>query len=95
MTSQPAPAPPVGLAPGMRYKCTGCGNLTRFDVAVTERGVRFWHAEVSGEGRVESVADASLAVESVTCRWCGSADHITTEPAPIGGTSTEGDGDVE
>lgn len=94
MSTEQTPSP-VGLAAGTRYKCTACGNLTRFDVAITERGVRFWHAEVSGDGRVESIADHELVVESVTCRWCGSTEHITTEEAPIGSASPGSDGAVE
>ncbi|WP_341251359.1 hypothetical protein [Euzebya pacifica] len=74
----------VGLKPGTRYKCEGCGNLTRFDVTVTEHATRFWHAELSGEGRIESADDARINIESVSCRWCGSADRIVVERAPIG-----------
>lgn len=77
------PMSPVGLEAGTRYKCEGCGNLTRFDVRFVERGVRFWHAEVSGEGTVDATEDHELDIESVTCRWCGSADRIVVERAPI------------
>ena len=75
----------VGLEPGVRYKCEGCGNLTRFDVAVSERVVRFWHVSVSGVGEVEQTTVGEQSIESVTCRWCGSTDQIVTEPAPAGG----------
>jgi hypothetical protein len=74
----------VGLAPGMRFRCEGCGNLTRFDVAVAERATVFWHVSVSGVGEVEAADVAERTVESVTCRWCGSADRIAVEPAPAG-----------
>ena len=74
----------VGLPAGMRYRCEGCGNLTRFDVAVAERSHRFWHVALSGVGAVEETTVAEQTIESVTCRWCGSADRITTEPSPAG-----------
>lgn len=82
----PAPADPyaaVGLQPGTRYRCEGCGNLTRFDVRVTERGTRFWHVAVSGEGQVESTDDHQVDIEGVTCRWCRSSDRIVVEKAPL------------
>ncbi|MGI9017796.1 MAG: hypothetical protein ACR2HR_11950 [Euzebya sp.] len=80
--SSPHPGTAVGLAPGLRFKCKGCGNLTRFDVAVSERSERFWHASVSGEGVVEDTTLVEQIIESVTCRWCGSTDAIITEDAP-------------
>ncbi|WP_370324428.1 hypothetical protein [Euzebya sp.] len=76
---------PVGLTPGTRLKCEGCGNLTRFDVVVTERVHRYWHVSVSGVGQVEESDVLRQDVESITCRWCGSSDRITTEPSPLAG----------
>lgn len=76
----------VGLEPGTRYRCAGCGNLTRFDVEVREHARRFWHVSVSGIGQVEEQELAEQQVVAVTCRWCGSADRIVTEPAPAGGS---------
>lgn len=72
----------VGLPAGSRYRCEACGNLTRFDVRVTERARRFWHAELSGEGRIESVADRDLVVDEVQCRWCGHGRGVVVEPVP-------------
>jgi hypothetical protein len=43
-----------------RWRCGGCGNLTRFDVALTRRTTEFWHFDLA----------------SVTCRWCGRSDAI-------------------
>lgn len=70
----------VGLFPGERYRCAGCGNLTRFDVEVTEHARRFWHAELSGNGRIEEDV-RETTVHRVACRWCGSGD-VVREPAP-------------
>ena len=72
---------PVGLAEGTRFRCEGCGNLTRFDVEVTERARRYWHVTVGGVGTVEETQTHEQVVESVTCRWCGSSDRIVTEAA--------------
>lgn len=91
MTSNDDPAPSshpghaVGLQAGQRFKCEGCGNLTRFDVEVAERARRYWHVAVSGEGQVEHTEVLDQTIETVTCRWCGSSDKITTEPAPFAG----------
>lgn len=87
-TSHPGVA--VGLPPGMRFRCGGCGNLTRFDVVVAERTSRFWHVELSGEGQVEQADVLEQVVESVSCRWCGSADRVTTEPAPVTAAGVDG-----
>jgi hypothetical protein len=78
------PGAAVGLAPGTRYRCDGCGNLTRFDVEVVERSRRFWHVSVSGVGRVEEQDVAEQEVVAVVCRWCGSADRVAVAPAPAG-----------
>ncbi|CAN5392587.1 hypothetical protein BH23ACT9_BH23ACT9_22900 [soil metagenome] len=72
----------VGLGPGLRYKCEGCGNLTRFDVRVAERATRFWHVALSGVGQVEETELLEQDIEAVICRWCGSPDRVVTEPAP-------------
>jgi hypothetical protein len=61
---------------GQRWRCAGCGNLTRFDVARTSRTTEFWHFDLAGEHRVEDSAVVAESVESVTCRWCGRSDAI-------------------
>jgi hypothetical protein len=70
--------------PATRYRCTACGNLTRFDVTITARTRSFHHYTVGGELEVEDVQVLSEDVESVECRWCGTgasvvADAATTE----------------
>ncbi|MGH3666535.1 MAG: hypothetical protein ACRDU8_10705 [Egibacteraceae bacterium] len=77
----PASTPP-GLAPDRRWRCGACGNLTRFDVETTERIRRFWHVDLAGQGRAEEETAVAVAVESVTCRWCGSSDDIEVVDAP-------------
>jgi ribosomal protein S27E len=59
-----------------RWRCAGCGNLTRFDVARSRRTREFWHFDLAGAHRVEDTEVVSEAIEEVTCRWCGRADAI-------------------
>lgn len=59
-----------------RWRCGGCGNLTRFDVARSRRTTEFWHFDLAGEHEVEETELREEVVESVTCRWCGRADAI-------------------
>jgi hypothetical protein len=67
---------------GIRYRCSACGNLTRFDVVATRRTRAFHHFSVAGELTVEDEALLDETVEEVTCRWCGaSGDGIETVPA--------------
>ncbi len=57
--------------PATRYRCTSCGNLTRFDVTSTRRTRAFHHFTVAGELEVEDVMVLAEDLESVECRWCG------------------------
>ncbi|MEX0666020.1 MAG: hypothetical protein WD598_14795 [Acidimicrobiia bacterium] len=67
---------------GIRYRCTACGNLTRFDVVGTRRTRAFHHFSVAGELTVEDEAVLDEVVEEVSCRWCGaSGDAIEIVPA--------------
>ena len=59
-----------------RWRCGGCGNLTRFDVRRTRRTTEFWHFDLAGAHQVEETTTESEALESVTCRWCGRSDAI-------------------
>ncbi|WP_182526294.1 hypothetical protein [Nocardioides dongkuii] len=59
-----------------RWRCAGCGNLTRFDVTRTRRTTEYWHFDLAGEHRVEEMSVDDETVSSVTCRWCGRADAI-------------------
>ena len=59
-----------------RWRCGGCGNLTRFDVTRQRRTTEFWHFDLAGERRVEDVHVEAEDVEQVTCRWCGRSDAV-------------------
>ncbi len=65
---------------GHRWRCSGCGNLTRFDVTRTRRTTEFWHFDLAGDHQVEETEVRDESVESVTCRWCGRADAIEVVP---------------
>jgi hypothetical protein len=63
-----------------RYRCTACGNLTRFDVVTSRRTSAFHHFTVAGDLTIEDEQVLDERIESVTCRWCGPAGavHILT-----------------
>jgi hypothetical protein len=65
-----------------RYRCTACGNLTRFDVTTTRRTRAFWHYTVGGELSVEEEQVLDSIVEAVVCRWC-SATGAAIEEVPL------------
>ena len=65
-----------------RYRCTACGNLTRFDVTTTRRTRAFWHYTVGGELSVEEEQVLDSIVEAVVCRWC-SATGAAIEEIPL------------
>jgi hypothetical protein len=82
----------VGRVPSAtRYRCTSCGNLTRFDVTTSTRTRAFHHFTVGGELSVEDAEVLSERVDEVLCRWCGpsgvveeltdGADLTVTPPA--------------
>ncbi len=54
-----------------RYRCTGCGNLTRFDVIADTRSKSFYHYEIGGELHIEDEEIISRNIVEVICRWCG------------------------
>lgn len=65
-----------------RYRCSACGNLTRFDVVISRRTRAFHHYSVGGDLVVEDEEVLDHVVESVSCRWCGSgADVVQLDPA--------------
>ena len=59
-----------------RYRCTACGNLTRFDVVSTRRTRAFHHFTVGGELSVEDEEVLEERVEEITCRWCGTGTAV-------------------
>ncbi len=60
-----------------RWRCGGCGNLTRFDVTRRRLTTEFWHFDLAGEHAVEDLEVVAEDVEQVTCRWCGRSDAVT------------------
>lgn len=58
------------------YRCTSCGNRTRFDVVSTKRTRAFHHFDLGGEDVVDEEDVLNETIESVTCRWCGSSKAI-------------------
>ena len=59
-----------------RYRCTSCGNLTRFDVTTTTRVRAFHHFTVGGELSVEEPEVLEQRIEEVLCRWCGTGGSV-------------------
>lgn len=70
--------------PKTRFRCTQCGNLTRFDVLEWRRTRAFHHFTLGGEVTVEEEEVVASERERVTCRWCGSEEHIEELPVEEG-----------
>jgi len=64
-----------------RYRCSACGNLTRFDVVTSRRTRAYHHFSVGGELTVEDEDVLEARVEEVTCRWCGASGEAIEELA--------------
>ena len=64
-----------------RYRCTACGNLTRFDVTTTRRTRSFHHYTLGGQLRIEDESVLAEVVEDVACRWCGTGAAVEPVPA--------------
>ena len=65
-----------------RFRCGGCGNLTRFDVVRRATTQEYWHQDLSGETAVEEAVTVDEDLVSVSCRWCGRSDAIEVVPRP-------------
>lgn len=74
--------PPQLPGPDSRWRCSHCGNLTRFDVVRTRTTAEYWHIAMSGAPEVEEVEVRAETIDSVTCRWCGAADAVEVVPKP-------------
>lgn len=68
--------------PSSRWRCSQCGNLTRFDVTRTTRVREYLHVDLSGQPRVEEREVLADTVEQVTCRWCAGAGTVEVVPRP-------------
>jgi hypothetical protein len=78
----------------VRYRCTSCGNLTRFDVTTTRRTRAYHHYSVGGELQIEEEQVLDEQVESVECRWCGAAGRVEAlaDAEVPGGPAPSGEG---
>jgi hypothetical protein len=61
----------VGRVSVPRYRCDGCGNLTRFDVTISQKTKAFHHYTVGGDLEIEDEQVLARTVDEVVCRWCG------------------------
>lgn len=68
-----APQGADGAGMSTRFRCSACGNLTRFDVTASRRTRAFHHFSVGGDLTVEDEEVLDETVETVTCRWCGAS----------------------
>lgn len=58
------------------YRCSNCGNRTRFDVYESLRRRRFMHYTLGGEPAVDEEEILESTIEKVVCRWCDRADSV-------------------
>jgi len=72
----------AGLRPGTRYRCSACGNVTRFDVFERARTRRYLHLDLAGSGVIEEEEVLDHELEAVVCRWCGPHAAVEVEPTP-------------
>ena len=60
----------------MAYRCTNCGNRTRFDVVDSVKRKSYHHFTLGGELEIEEEEILDRTIDSVTCRWCDRSDGI-------------------
>jgi hypothetical protein len=65
-----------------RWRCSRCGNLTRFDVTRSTRARDYVHLDLAGEAVVEETEVLAETVESVRCRWCDAVDSVELVARP-------------
>jgi DNA-directed RNA polymerase subunit RPC12/RpoP len=65
----------------VRYRCTLCGNLTRFDVIERKRARSFYHYTLGGMLSVDEEEILEQEIEEVRCRWCNSSSSVEEVPA--------------
>ncbi len=58
------------------YRCSQCGNRTRFDVYESLRRRRFAHFTLGGDVEIEEEEILESVVERVVCRWCDRAETV-------------------
>ena len=75
----------------VRYRCTLCGNLTRFDVVESKRSRSFYHYTLGGLLSVDEEEVLERTVEEVRCRWCNASENVEEMPAPSAQMGAEAD----
>ena len=65
-----------------RWRCGGCGNLTRFDVVRSTRAREYVHVDLAGAAAVEEREVLADTVEHVVCRWCKAVDQVEVVARP-------------
>jgi hypothetical protein len=65
-----------------RWRCSRCGNLTRFDVTRSTRAREYVHLDLTGQPFVEEREVLADTVESVRCRWCDAVDSVELVARP-------------
>ena len=68
--------PVLQPGPDSRWRCTLCGNLTRFDLTRVSRAREYVHVDLAGAPTVEERELIEDTVEHVTCRWCKAVDQV-------------------
>jgi hypothetical protein len=58
------------------YRCSHCGNKTRFDIVESLKRRRFHHFTLGGDVDIEEEQILESGIESITCRWCDRSDGI-------------------
>jgi hypothetical protein len=58
------------------YRCESCGNVTRFDVTISQTTKAFHHYTVGGELEIEEATVLRRHVDEVVCRWCGHGRNV-------------------
>ena len=77
------------MADSPRYRCTACGNLTRFDVVESRRTKAYHHYSVGGELAVEDetvldhVVEPVVAVEEVEVEVESESEPVESEPVSL------------
>ena len=84
----PVPTPTADT----RWRCSLCGNLTRFDVTRSTRAREYVHVDLAGEPAVEEREVLADVVEHVSCRWCSAVDSVEVVPRPAAGAEPAADG---
>ena len=75
---------PAAPDAGTRWRCSQCGNLTRFDVVRVSRMREFWHQQLSGAPVIEDSQILEGEIVSVACRWCAGGGSIELVARPVG-----------